>query len=462
MPLANSKYSFMHHMTTSQIDLDLIKSIADKMRKPLLVKEIILDPNNNNPDSFLNHSLWDDLSIAGGYPGILPLYVELDKLFPEEGWNLVAHDYVLHTVKVIETGGVGRLSLFGGIAGVCFYLRQASKNESRYKKVLHKLDDILLEGLSNSHLQPLAKQLNQQLPCYPPLYEEMQGLSGIGLYCLMNKEKLPFKDMIQKIIRLLISLTHPITIKGKTVPGWYVAPEAFFLDEDRIRFPNGNFNLGLSHGITGVLAFLSIAMLQGIEISDQRRAIETVAHWIQMKRKKYKNRFFWDTMISFEEEVSGDFIVEHKSRDAWCYGTPGVARALYLAGKALQNESIQECALETFISIFASTREEWNLPGPTMCHGIAGLLIITQLMARDTNTPFLMEKVTKLRELLLSYYNPSSFFGFRNIQPLRGKGSEYAWVDQGDILEGVSGILLTLLSLHTDNYRWHLPFLIDW
>ena len=446
-----------------QSDLELVRSIAKKMRDPEFVKKVINDPKNQNPDPFVKfgHGRWNPLAIGSGYPGILPLFTELDSIFPEDRWDLVAHDYILQIVEAIKTTGITSLTMFGGLAGVCFYLRQASKNEQRYKKVLDQLDSYLVKHVRSSYLIPFRQQLEQSNPRKPAFYETIQGLSGIGIYALVNYAKPDFKELVDEVIQQFTLLVQPIEINGKMVPGWYVSPEFFFLESDREVFPNGNFNLGLSHGIPGVLAFLSVSMMEGVEREKQRETIKTIAQWIQTKRKTIDSGYFWDSVISFEEETTGQSASNKKSRDAWCYGTPGVARALYLAGKALKDEAMKEFALEAFLSVFNSSREDWNLPGPTICHGIAGLLIITKLMARDTKSPQLQLEVQRLRDMLLSYYDPSSHFGFKHAELQKHQSAGYAWLEYADLLEGASGVLLTLLSLHRNDYQWHLPLLID-
>lgn len=452
----------MNQLTYAQSDIELIISVAKAMQNPFSVKKIVLDLSNVNPTPFVDDGdrLYN-LILGGGFSGLLSLFVEIDRMFPDNGWDLVVHEYILNIVKAIDEVGIGSLTLYGGLTGICYYIRLASRNETRYKKVLDKLDDFLIKEIEISHISPLKKQLNQSVPCSPHLYEVIQGISGVAIYFLINQKKSSFKAPLHKMISLMIDLTQPITVNGKTVPGWYVSPESFFLDEERIRCPNGNFNLGLSHGITGVLALLSIAMIHGVVLKGQREAIETIAQWIQTKQKTGDDRYFWDSSISFEEETMGFIFQSRKSRDAWCYGTPGVARSLYLAGMALKNESLKTFAFEAFFSIFKSTRKEWNLPDSTMCHGIAGLLIITKLMARDTGSTILEKEVERLREILLAHYDASFPFGFRHAEVQKNKKDEYIWLDQTDLLEGVSGILLALASLHTENYKWHLPFLID-
>jgi len=121
---------------------------------------------------------------------------------------------------------------------------------------------------------------------------------------------------------------------------------------------------------------------------------------------------------------------------------------------------LQDYAETSFISIFNSQEKRWNLSCPTFCHGISGLLLITHLMAVDCQSSVLKTHVHKLQDLLLSKYSSTVSLGFKALEPMRSS-NDFAYIDRCDLLEGVSGILLTLLSLHQKHSFWHLPFLIS-
>ncbi len=56
----------------------------------------------------------------------------------------------------------------------------------------------------------------------------------------------------------LVSLTQERDVYGHIVPNYYISSEKQFLDSEKEFYKKGNFNLGLSHGITGALTVLSI------------------------------------------------------------------------------------------------------------------------------------------------------------------------------------------------------------
>lgn len=442
-------------------NLSLIKEIADKMRDPDAVKRIVLDPNNRNPDPIypdFEHK-WGDLSLAGGYPGVLILLAELDRLFPDEKWDAAAHAYVLKIKESIETHGVYSISLHGGLAGASFALLQASRGESRYQRLMSTLNAHFLERMKTHYLIPFHNNFQDNQPSPMPLFDLIEGVVGAGVYCLQRINDTLFFDIIKEILLILVKFSQPLKVKGKWVPGWYLPQEFQFQEEEKKRFPNGNFNLGLAHGIPGVLGFLAAAHLHGAVVDGQKQAIERITEWIQNHRRESEKGFFWPTTIAFEDEGKSVNNPHFTGRDAWCYGTPGVAASLLLAGKALESGPLKSYALESFRSVFKRTVKEWFLPGPTFCHGISGLLLITHTIAQAMNAEDLKVKTAELTSQLLQYYQPEYPFGFRNYEAM--KSGEFAKIDCAGLLEGSAGILLTLLSVQNKTSWWHAPFLVS-
>lgn len=78
----------------------------------------------------------------------------------------------------------------------------------------------------------------------------------------------------------------------------------------------GNFNLGLSNGIGGILAALSIALMEGIEIAGQRKAIERILE--DYKRFHYVDNngaVYWPGIIKFEDYISGQCKIDGRRAD---------------------------------------------------------------------------------------------------------------------------------------------------
>ena len=450
-------------MITSKQATQLVKEIANRMRDLDQVNQILLHPSNHNNDHFFPQQLnpqLGDYRLMEDYPGILLLFAELDSLFPHENWDAAVHNYVLKMKEIIESQGIFSLSLFGGLSGIAFVLQRASRGGSRYQKMIASLNAQILKLVDENYLSPLEKNFHAGQPSPMALYDLIRGIVGIDIYGLNQTQDPSFALFTEKIARHLVHLSKPLEVEGRSVPGWYLPFRFQILKEDQQKYPKGNFNLGLAHGIPGVLAFLSIAILRGVEVAGQREAIKDIACWIKGHRQEHQGNLFWGTHVTFEEEIvePGHRRYSSTKKNGWCYGTTGIARSLFLAGKALKCEELKSFAVDSFCSIFIESQQEWKLPSPTFCHGIAGFLMTTWMMYQDTHSSFLKKQVAYLKDILLEHYHEDYPFGFKNLERCRKGG--FMEISQLNLHEGVSGILLTLLSLEGLSTWWHAPFLI--
>ena len=439
----------------------LVKEMANRMKNPQEVNQIFFHPDNRNNDPLFpersNYQL-EDFHLIDEYTGVLLLLAELDRLFPDEKWDLAIHDYILKIKEILESKRFIHTSLFGGLTGVAFALQKASREGTRYQKMITVLNNHLLESVKKHYLDPLEENLNTRQFSSFSLYDVIQGIAGIGIYGLINFHLPSFAELVKHILILLVKLVKPVRIEERWIPGWYLPQSLHVYKEEQQKYPQGNFNLGHAHGIPGVLAFLSIALIHRVEVPGQREAIGTIVDWLKKHRQENQGNFFWRTVIPFEEEMEQIKTKENLTKDAWCYGTPGVARSLFLAGKALENEELKSYAFDSFCSVFNRNRHEWDLLGPTFCHGYSGLLMITRIMAQETQSSFLNKQVELLKEIVLEYYHQDHSFGFTSLEPCQKGG--FIEISRLSLLEGASGILLTLLSLEGLTSWWHAPFLI--
>lgn len=454
------------HLNSRQTE-ELVKNIANQMRDPLFVRERVFDPKNRNPSQ--STVPWKSIAISHGYAALLLLFAALDDFYPNEGWGDVSHAYVLKLKEEISAETSMDFSLFGGLTGSCFAIQMASKNKTRYVKLLSKLNDYLIQSVEKVYFEPIKEKFDLQLPLRAELYDVVSGIIGVGVYALNNLDDPLFLNLLQQILELCITLIlRKIPLGSYQVPGWYLPSHYQFLEIEKQQYPKGNFNLGIAHGVSGIIAFLSIASLRGICLPAQKEAIEWGASWLEKKKKMGHEHFYWLDRCSFEEETQESAKqASYFTMDAWCYGTAGVARTLYLAGKALHNASYQQLGLKAFQGIFSRSQGS----SPTFCHGQAGLLTLTHLMARDTNNEELYKQLPILEEKLLSCYRPEFPFGFRDEEPLSdqefilnqqtAQQHPTIGVDKAGILDGISGILLSLLSYKKQDSRWIELFLIE-
>lgn len=99
----------------------------------------------------------------------------------------------------------------------------------------------------------------------------------------------------------------------------------------------------------------------------------------------------------------------------------------------------------------------WGLKTPMVCHGVSGLLLTTDLMSAEPGCEALKEHIPFLKEQLFEYYHEQAPFKFYDYEYAQQKQIP---ISKAGFLEGVTGILLTLLSLDYPKLNWHLPLLL--
>jgi len=403
-----------------------------------------------------------ELTVAHGYPGLAILFGELRQSFAEaatcQSWYDAAHDYLSKIQELVLVDGFGDLSPFGDLSLFCGVagIGMAARSYSQDNELLSQAREFLIKTLPKDISYYFSKLGNVETQDYDTIY----GLAGIGRYLLFFKDEPLFQPLLKKILEYLIQLTDDIPVDDYRVrvvlPGWYIAGGNISDHGEQATFPDGYFDLGVAHGISGPLALLSISLLSGVEIQGQRAAIKKIADWLNRWPDEADQR--WPCFVTPEEHFDGAAI-KSVTRDAWCYGAPGVARVLWLAGCALNDGDLKKKAIAAFDGLFARPAATWMITAPTFCHGYAGLLCLTNLMYWDTG----LERFARYRKMMidkvLESFPLQAPFGSEN-KDLPGPGMFQ--LDKAGLLEGTAGIALTLLSvIRPVKTDWTALFLIS-
>jgi hypothetical protein len=260
---------------------------------------------------------------------------------------------------------------------------------------------------------------------------------------------------LRAILTGLVNLTED----DSGIPRWHT-PARFLSDEVmRSQYPYGQLNCGLAHGIPGPLSVLSLAYRSGVVVDGMACAIDRLADWLGRNRLDNGWGVNWPIAVPLESPDAADTSASvgqgghgrgaasdprrGPSRTALCYGSPGIARALWLAGEALDRSGYRELAVAALEAVQQRPVVEHRIDSPTFCHGVAGLLQITLRFSHDTGLPVFAEMASDLSEQLLSLYEPESLLGYRDLEP-GGTG-----VDQAGLLSGAPGVAMVLLAAAT-------------
>jgi lantibiotic modifying enzyme len=383
-----------------------------------------------------------DPSLACGDAGLAVLYGYLDRCFPTDNWDRVAHKAVQRVTRSMNSSANPSIGFFGGLSGVAFVTWYLSREETRYNRARAAIEDALLAKAVRS-----AGVLRTKTGMAVEEYDLVSGLSGVAAYllcrCTDNKAH-------GALVSILESLVEIIEHEG-TRPAWYTPAELISAKDMHGKYPQGNLNCGLAHGLPGILSVLALALRQDLKVPGLHSAIKRSAHWLNAQRMPDRWGGSWPPAVPV-----GESSARFRAPLAWCYGNPGVARSLWLAGTAINDSCLCETAVEAICAISRRPRPEQGITSPTFCHGVAGLLQISMRFASETGVPELSQLADAFLQKLQECFSEDSLFGYRAYD------SESGLVDRAGLLDGAAGVALVLLAAASDQEpSWDRIFLLS-
>lgn len=418
----------------------ICQDIATKLKSPEEVSAFI---KRSIQSGDFAGDRWLDGTFAEGIPGIVTFFALMDHHYQNEGWDEALHTWLKIAVENLETEGYHNLSLFNGLAGPCFATYLSSQKGNRYSDLLEKLETRLLEEVDHSWSLPLMKSCQKGEPLLPSYYNLMDGIAGVIGYLLLRKDDARIERTLKNVVEQLCQALLPtVTYQAQKVASW--------LHQD------GHFILTMPYGITGALAALSLAKREGIQTESLTETIITLSRWLQDNHSSLQ----WPPLLSLEAANKEKEIQIPLNKDLWAFGAPIVARTLYLAALALDDEALKNFAQEAYLQVFSRSEKDWNQMASTFAMGKAGVLATTFFMQKELKLDLLQEKIAFFEESIKNFYSPSHHFGFRLVDVT--EQGQYRWLDHPGLLEGATGVALSLLLLKSDsNLPWERAFLLN-
>jgi lantibiotic modifying enzyme len=418
--------------------------VANRLLDPQRVEAAALMAREQTSHPEAMH--WVSYGIAQGFAGLALLWGALDHVDPNDGWDVIAHDHLTRAAGGADEQPLPPPGIFAGISGLAFAAWYASRAGTRYQRLLTGVDSVLLPQV----IALTDENSEDRGGCPVGYFDAISGLAGIGAYLLCRRERPECAFALNRVLRTLVELTQ----EDAGVPRWYTPPE-LLTDEWRAEFPAGNANCGLAHGIPGPLALLALAALHDVRVDGITDAIDRTAAWLCRHRADDQ----WGMNWPYAVPVTRPSAIQRgpePSRTAWCYGTPGVARALWLAGAALDDTRYRDIAIGGMEAVLRKPPHQRGIPSPTFCHGAAGLLQVVLRFAQDTGLPHFADAARDLAEQLLALYSPEQLLGYRTLDP------DGAPVDNPGLLDGAPGVALVLLAAATPvEPAWDRLFLLS-
>ncbi|MFZ6659121.1 lanthionine synthetase C family protein [Undibacterium sp. TJN19] len=257
-------------------------------------------------------------------------------------------------------------------------------------------------------------------------FDLISGLVGIGVYALGRTNRVAR----ERIFNLVFDSLMKVSIKTEFGLCWRTEPKYQGYESRNLNPPKGNFNLGLAHGVPGVIALFARAILNGFQSSQLKDSLSDTTNWLLANER-------FGTESSFSV-LSG---VTYDARSAWCYGDPGVSIAVILSGIALQNDGIIDRGLAIGLRAAKRLGPSAGVNDHGICHGSSGLVLIFDQLYRISGDEQFRFAADVWRQRIMNA--AVSRLDINNFATYLGDGTTS---HQIGMLTGISGIGLTLLS----------------
>ncbi|MFD7066936.1 lanthionine synthetase LanC family protein [Streptomyces sp. NPDC059913] len=316
----------------------------------------------------------------------------------------------------------------GGLAGTFTGLRMAARIHPPLHRAADRLRDHLLDRAAAHPWRTTDVGL--------PDYDLIGGPSGT-LLALCAGEPEPTSRQLLPYAAHLALLCDDGELRRLRIGQYAGHPHLGWL--------HGRVNTGMGHGVAGLAAALTAAVRRTGPRPRLTNALRRAVRWlIRQSFDDARSVRSWDGAGLDGPPPTGPL-----SRQAWCYGTPGITWALWDAADALGDRETADWAAHAFTTVADQYDMAFHLYGAPLtdrlglCHGAAGVLVVADAFHRWARVPAAAPLAARLTEHL----------GSRLPDALAAARPSAA------LLDGAPGALAALLTVTHPASRDWLPCL---
>jgi class I lanthipeptide synthase len=306
-------------------------------------------------------------------------------------------------------------SLYFGFAGISWVASHlAGRLFEETEDNCLEVDQVLLATLDN--------------PMWNARYELLNGVVGMGVYA---RERLPRPSAV----RLIEAVVGRLEASAERS----AAGAAFFNRTDTLSpeyrdvAPVGMYNLGMAHGIAGVISLLGSLCRSGVAVDRAAPLLADSVKWLLARELPADSDYRFKSTYTPDRDID-------ISRLGWCHGDLTVATALLVAARGAGEPSWEHHARRIARSAAARTIDNTPVPDAGLCHGAAGIGHLFNRLYQETDEPALGEAARMWLRRAIAMREPGH--GIGGYQMFE-RGKKY---DNPGFRVGSSGIALALLA----------------
>lgn len=236
--------------------VEAIDAISRALRKP--PREVI--PGNEMDE---RAQAVEEASLAGGRAGYALLFDYLARSEGNQRYKKYSAMFLEHAMDAVAEVQMSA-SLYSGFSGIAW-----TAAHLRTQNELTEVDDALCEHVKRSP--------------WKDDYDLINGLVGFGVYALerLNNRKAGVSP--RRCLSRIVQRLEELAVETPEGLAWFTSPE-LLPEWQREEAREGYYNLGLAHGIPGVIALLSHTYAAGIQRRKTGRLLQGSVNWL-LKQK---------------------------------------------------------------------------------------------------------------------------------------------------------------------------------
>ena len=365
-----------------------------------------------------------DSSLASGLAGLALAYAALDTAFPGAGHAERAERALDRAIDRLANS-TSSPSLYSGFTGIAWVAELLGADPSTPR-----------ESDPNAEIDAALEAYLAVSPWSGP-YDLIDGIVGIGVYAL---ERMP-RSSAKRLLALVVSRLQE-TARPKH-PGIAWQSDPLWVPSQWRRTARPDFNLGVAHGVPGAIAMLARVAAAAVDASTHKTACALLDGAVT-----------WLLAQELPPDADGRFgyrvargVSSSPARLAWCYGDAGIAAALLVAARAMDERALGNAALRIATHAAARTEATAGVIDAGLCHGAAGLAHIFRRIYMATGEENIAAAARTWFQRTLAIRTPGQGLGgFRAYD-----GIERSWRGEPGFLTGSAGVTLALLAATTDS-----------
>ena len=331
------------------------------------------------------------------------------------------------------------LSLYGGLAGIGWTVAHLTGGD---------------DAADDTNFSALDAALRYQLDVAPAdqrvPYDLVSGVVGWGTYALQRLPSPTTRQLLDLAIDRLAQLAVP-QIDGIA----WLTPSSVLPGDQQHEFPDGYLNLGVAHGVPGVIGLLSRAIAKGVAANAAMSLLTPAVEWLLAQQLPAQD------LGAFGYYAAPGKRASDVSRLGWCYGDLGNSLVIAHAAAVTGNQAWRDAAHRLALRAARRSSVTSGVEDAGLCHGAAGNAHLFNRLYQHFGNDELQAAAVNWFARTFAFDGRGGGVGGYAAWLHRGAAGA-GWVDDPGLLEGAAGVALALLAATTDvEPAWDAMLLAD-